>query len=146
MTCTVRRYGRTLATKQPPISDGGLSRASLDDVETAFTFVDRETGLCSGIMLQYKNGLIGCLGQCRFGIDDVKRTDSPEYICFTEAEYYAVPPVYVYKGVKVDFGGCHHRDDATRDDDVTWTCCKTTGVAEFWFRPHNTKLSIVEDD
>lgn len=131
----------TLMTKQPPISNGCLSRASLDDVERAFTFVDRETRLCNGIMLQYKNGLIGCLGQCRFGIDDVKRTDSPEYICFG-AEYCVVPPGHVYKGVKVDFGGCHHRDDATRDD-VTWTCCKTTGTAEFWFRFHNTKLSIV---
>lgn len=105
--------------------------------------MDHERQFCNGIVLQYDDGMVKHLGQCRLGVDTMKCIQRPEYICYAAAEYRALSPGCTYKGVMVEFSRCGHAHDTQMG--TTWICHKMSGMAEFWFSRNTSELVITEE-
>ncbi|CEJ92523.1 hypothetical protein VHEMI08172 [[Torrubiella] hemipterigena] len=128
----------------PLISDGYLTEASLENVATANVFTMRNSQLCTGILLQYKNGTSRCLGQYRLGVDQVVASvENPTHLYYATATKTYPLPIGKYKGIVVEFGTSPQRtpsNDMSSGCKADWISQTLSGFAEFWMTHRSSAM------
>lgn len=124
-------------TASPLISDGYLTEASLENVAAAHVFTLSDSQLCTGILLQYKDGTSRCLGQFRLGLDQMVSVSHPTQMYYTTATHTYPLPIGKHKGILVEFATGSPSQGGGDGGKADWMCQAMTGVAEFWVTHRN---------
>ncbi|KAJ4136493.1 hypothetical protein NW768_004107 [Fusarium equiseti] len=107
--------------------------ASLEDVSSTLTFNDPNTGICKGIMFQYRNGGCRTVGQCRWHVDSTIRVEHPRVFQFKRE-------VRALNMARVAFQ--HSEDEQAQEG---WECHLLKGFVTFWFTDGWSYLAINAD-
>jgi hypothetical protein len=120
--------------------------ASLEGVVYAQVFSDQENGRCTGILLEYYDGIKRALGQCRLGFDAVRCYERPTKFCYMPITIPREDPASVsppYRQVHVAF------DTGTglsvEQDPAKWEICRMKGILKFTFDEKDTILEIRDE-
>lgn len=116
-----------------------FSWAPLDDISSTSTFNERDTGLCKGIMFQYRNGGCRTVGQCRWHVDLAIRVKHPRVFRF-KPEMHQSRSNVLYHSVRVSF---QHSEDEQAEEG--WECKPLKGYVAFWFTNRASYLTIEGD-
>lgn len=99
------------------------------------------TALCRGLIIQYEDGQ-RALGQCRVGLDPAEEWAQPCCICFINTKYDDAVTGRRLQGVRVAIS-----DEVDHGhEEMGWTCCKMSGVLNFWFTAKEAKLEYLSID
>lgn len=126
---------------QELLTDASHFYASLEQVAYAQVFSDRETGRCSGILLEYEDGIKRALGQCRLGFDAVRCYEHPTNFCYMPIKYpgnqsFGFLCDHVFAAFDSDTGPFEEQDTAK------WEICPMKGILQFAFNKKETVIKI----
>lgn len=143
-TDTVGKAVSGIAPRIPDlVCDAFHFDASLERVVYAQVFSDRDTGRCSGILLEYEDGIKRVLGQCRFGFDAVRCYEHPTKFCYMPIEYPGKEPLclplkHVHAAFDSDTGLFGDQDTAK------WEICPMKGIVHFSFNEKDTVIKVCD--
>ncbi len=92
-------------------------------------------------MLEYKNGALKALGQCRVNVDPYKKYLQPSGICVQACDQ-PVEGEPDAQSIRVAFKSTSHEHHPA---DAGWKCMPLSGGLCFYFSPQDTALSIRPD-
>lgn len=131
---------RGIQSNDPRIAQCSSS-ASLEHVLNAHVFTDEFSGLCKGILIEYKNGLKRSLGQCRLGMDYVRTYENPSRLSYASTyrptcQTHSVP----LKGAHVVFD---YQDQVFFEEEgLIWEHYEMKGDLHFVFSMHEVHLKV----
>lgn len=148
---TVCHYPTTTLTSQP-FKHACFSSAPLSGVTAVDVFSDEASHICLGILLQYGDGTLRALGQCRFGAASVVHTENPVQLCLSPISYEEMPRRRLgrrkwLKGQLTHFlaeGARIQANEGESPEEEQRVCYDMRGTAEFWYYCRESRLQIAD--
>lgn len=113
-----------------------FSSAPLSEILCAQVFEDSETGLCRGIVFEYRSRAPQAVGQCRMGLDQRKEYKSPSIVYIYSSSLLDK----TIKGLQIRFGNssssCYGKGWELHALD--------SGTLYFWFSERDAVVEIVQ--
>lgn len=114
------------------------SSALLASIRYIWIYLNGE-GLCSGLIIDYKNGGQRALGSCRVGVDPAERCAKLEDTRFRSVMITLESGQDFHGGVKIEI--CSASDD--EEQEPGWTRFREGGMLEMWFDDKTVALTLV---
>lgn len=108
------------------------SSASLDNINYAHVFYDKEGSYCKGILFEYRNRTQQSIGQCGIHVFREKKVVSPLTL------FHQPVKLQYGTGVMVDFATAMSEGL----DRVGWASEKLSGIITFWFNCDSAILVV----
>ncbi|KAI0537487.1 hypothetical protein GGR58DRAFT_513792 [Xylaria digitata] len=126
---------------EPDIAEAYFSWAPLSHIQSVNTFCDRDTRLCKGIIIHYRNGGSRALGQCHLNVDQSTMVIQPCVLCL-QSTSYSTSLGRLRHGVRVEVT----LDAAYQHSDSGWKCLPLgNGVLTFSFTEDSSYMSLREE-
>ncbi|UKZ86356.1 uncharacterized protein TrAFT101_002191 [Trichoderma asperellum] len=107
------------------------SYASLEGVVNARVLRDKEKGMCRGILLEYEDGTLRALGQCRLGLDTVQCYKHPTKFHYTIVKYSSHIKTHDSRCLQAAFDS--ESGLFSTHNNSEWKTCPMKGFLQFSF-------------
>lgn len=125
------------------------STARLEQVKLTEVYYDRRTSCCRGIMFFYENGKRRAVGECRIGVDFVRRCEYPTHIMYSEKEYILPDSRTRYEGTVVemtnDINHVYSTSSMVTLISAAWRPAIMSGRLEFRFAYGSTHIRVFRE-